>query len=353
VLGELGRDAEARREFEHLAAADFDDIPRDALWLVAMALLAELCALLGDRPRARRLYELLVPYEGRNVVAMGAAYLGPVARYLGLLAMTIGEPERALGHLETARSAAERIGGRPTVVLTALDAAEVLVRRGATGDADRARALVEGVGEEAERHGMAGAAQRAASLRARLQPATAAATASNGHEAPPALRAGLRHEQDVWRIDYEGRSVWLPDAKGLHHLAALLASPGTRIAAVRLAGGVGNADHAADRAAQRDRAAELREELEEARAFNDPERIARASEALETLLVELSDGATPAGPAGERARLNVTRAIRAAVRRIAEQVPELGHLLQGAIRTGSSCAYEPDPGVPLEWDVRA
>jgi hypothetical protein len=352
VLAELGRDAEARRELEHLAAADFDDIPRDALWLVAMSLLAELCALLADRPRARRLYELLVPYEGRNVVAMGGAYLGPVARYLGLLAMTVGEPDRALGHLETARSAAERMGGRPTVVLTALDTAEVLVRRDATGDADRARALVEGVRQAAERHDMAGAVQRAERLRGCLEPVSAA---SNGHEAPaPTLRAGLRHEQDVWRIDYEGRSVWLPDAKGLHHLAALLASPGTPIAAVRLANGARSADPAADRAAQRERAVELREELEEARTFNDPERIAHATEALEALLAELSDAGAgaAAGPAGERARLNVTRAIRAAVKRIAEQEPELGHLLQAAIRTGSSCAYEPDPGVPLEWDVR-
>jgi tetratricopeptide (TPR) repeat protein len=351
VLAELGRDEEARRELEHLAAADFDDIPRDRLWLVAMSLLAELCALLDDRPRARLLYELLVPYEGRNVVSMGAVYLGPVAHYLGLLAMTIGETERALGHLETARSAAERMGARPTAVVTALDTAEALVRRGAPGDARRARALVDGVEQGAVRHGLAGAVQRAASLRGRLEPATGA---SNGHEGQArTLRAVLRREQDVWRVDYEGRSVWLPDAKGLHHLAALLASPGTPIAAVRLANGAPAAGPAAVRAAQRERAAELEEEIDEARTFNDPERIARATEALEALLAELPETAVGAGPAGERARLNVTRAIRASVRRIAEHEPELGHLLQSAIRTGSSCTYEPDPGVSLEWEVRA
>ncbi|HEV2774798.1 MAG TPA: hypothetical protein VGV90_04335, partial [Solirubrobacteraceae bacterium] len=143
VLAELGREDEARRELEQLAAADFEDVPRDALWLVSMSLLAELCALLDDRPRARRIYELLVGYEGRNVVSMGAVYLGPVARSLGLLAMTTGEDERALGHLETARSAAERMAARPIVVLAALDAAEVLARRAAQGDAQRGRALVQ------------------------------------------------------------------------------------------------------------------------------------------------------------------------------------------------------------------
>ncbi|MEA2222811.1 MAG: eukaryotic-like serine/threonine-protein kinase, partial [Solirubrobacteraceae bacterium] len=169
VLAELGREAEARRELEQLAAADFEDVPRDALWLDAMSLLAELCTLLNDRPRARRLYELLVPYEGRNVVSMGAAYLGPVARYLGLLAMTIGEDERALGHLETARSAAERMGARPTVVLTALDAAEVLARRDAPGDAQRGRALVQRVAHDAARMQMDGAIARADDLLARLE----------------------------------------------------------------------------------------------------------------------------------------------------------------------------------------
>ena len=349
VLAELGREEEARRELEHLAAAGFDDISRDGLWLVAMSLLAELCALLDDRPRAQRLYELLAPYEGRNVVSMGVAYLGPVARYLGLLAMTSGETERALGHLESARSAAERMGARPTIVLTALDAAEALVRRGAPGDARRARALVDGVEQGAVRQGLAGAVERVASLRGRLEPATGAA---NGHGQANTLRAVLRREQDVWRIDYAGRSVWLPDAKGLHHLAALLASPGTPIAAVRLANGAPSANPAGVRAAQRERAAELEEELDEARAFNDPERIARATEAFEALLAELPETAAGTGPAGERARLNVTRAIRASVRRIAEHEPELGHLLDSAIRTGSSCTYEPDPRVPLDWEVR-
>jgi hypothetical protein len=354
VLAELGRAEEARRELEHLAANDFDDIPRDALWLVAMSLLAELCALLDDRPRARLLYELLVPYEGRSVVSMGSAYLGPVARYLGLLAMTVGDAERAIGHLETARSGAERMGARPTVVLTALDAAEVLVRRNAAGDAARAAALVDGVELDAGRIGMAGAAARAADLRARLGAIAVPAPGGGAPASAPsaAPRATLRREQDVWRLDHEGRSAVVADAKGLHHLAALLARPGTPIAAVELAAGP-QTNAAQDLAAQRARADELREELDEARAYNDPERIASATEALAALAAELSQPPADTGRAAERARLNVTRAIRTAIGRIAEQEPELGHLLQSSVRTGSSCVYEPDPGVPLDWEVRA
>ena len=346
VLAELGRADEARRELEHLAAADFEDVPRDALWLVAMAQLAELCTLLDDRPRAHRLYELMIAYEGRNVVSMGAVYLGPVARYLGLLAMTTGEDERALGHLETARSAAERMGARPIVVLTALDAAEVLARRAAAGDAPRARALVLRVAGEAAHLGMDGAVARADALLARLEDTPRAAQRSGGE---PPQRAVLRREQDVWLLEYDGRSVCLHDAKGLHHLATLFERPGTPIASLALAGG--REVHAAALGAYRAQARELRDELAEAQAFNDPERVSRAREQLEMIAADVEQADRSTSAASERARINVTRAIKAAVRRIAEQEPGLGRVLRDTVRTGTSCRYEPDPGTPLTWQV--
>jgi hypothetical protein len=345
LLAEIGRVDEARKELEQLAAGDFEGLPRDATWLLAMSMLAELCTMLGDRPRARCLYELLAPYEGRNVIVIGAAYYGPVARFLGLLAMTIGEDERALGHLETARSAAQRMGAPPTAVLTALDTAEVLARRAAPGDAERATALVQSVAEEAEGMRMEGAIARVADLRERL----AQAGGDRESVAPHRAVARLSREHDVWLLHYEGRSVRLQDAKGLRHLAALLASPGTPIAAVALAA-AGRAS-APDVEARRARVAELREELAEARAFNDPERAASAGAQLEALADELA-AAERERASGERARINVTRAIRAALRRIAEHEPELGRRLQRAIRTGTSCAYRPDPDPPLDWEIR-
>jgi tetratricopeptide (TPR) repeat protein len=348
VLAELGREDEARRELEQLAAAGFDDIPRDALWLVALSLLAELCTLLDDRPRARRLYELLVPYEGRNVVSLGAAYLGPVARYLGMLAMTTGEAERALGHLETARSAAERMGARPTVVLTALDAAEVLARRDAPGDAQRGRALVQRVAQDAALMQMDGAIARADDLLARFEEAAHPARQA-GRGRP--LQAALRREQDVWLLDYDERTVCLQNAKGLHHLATLLAQPGVPVSALDLAGGEAGR-LSARMSALRARAPELREELREATAFNDPERAVRAREQFEKLAADVERAENSARAAGERARINVTRAIKAVVGRIAEHEPQLAHLLRRTVRTGTSCVYEPDPGAPLLWDVR-
>jgi len=351
VLAETGRVEQSRRELDVLAEADFALIPRGTTWLPTLALLAELCAQIGDVPRARSLYELLVPFEGRNVVSIGAAYLGPVARFLGLLAMTIGADERALGHLETARSAAARMGARPTAVVTALDAAEVLTRRKAPGDADRAAALVRSVAREAECLGMATAVARVAALRASLEPvATRPRPTVLG---PPEVVARLSREGDVWQLDYAGRTIRLQDVKGLHHLATLLASPRTAIAAVAMATANGDAGAGPiDMAAQRARVAELQEDLAEARTHNDPERVSRLRAQLEAVATELSAGTDAGGAPAERARVNVTRALRFAVNRIAEHEPELGRRLQAAIRTGTTCTYIPDPDTPLRWEIR-
>lgn len=347
ALAELGRADEARRELDQLAAADFADLPRDGLWLVAIAQLAELCALLDDAGRARRLYELLAPYEGRHVVAMGAGYHGPVARYLGLLAATVGEAERALGHLETARSAAERMGARPAAALAALDAAVVLARRGSSGDAERARSLVQRAADDAARMGMEAAITRADELLARLEEPDAGLRASLAPR-----RAALRHEQDMWLLDYDGRSTCLHDARGLHHLAALLASPGERIPALELDGvRAGERRRRAASDEERERALELGDELAAAQAHNDIERVARVRRELEVLADRLARADVATSGAGERARVNVSRAIKAAVTRIGEHEPELAHALRLTVRTGGSCSYQPDPGSPLRWEV--
>jgi hypothetical protein len=55
------------------------------------------------------------------------------------------------------------------------------------------------------------------------------------------------------------------------------------------------------------------------------------------------------GSASERARVAVTRAVRQAIARIAEHHAPLGEHLQHSIRTGTYCAYEPDPRAPVTW----
>jgi hypothetical protein len=51
--------------------------------------------------------------------------------------------------------------------------------------------------------------------------------------------------------------------------------------------------------------------------------------------------------------VNVTRALRREIRRIAEEDARLGRELETTVRTGTFCAYEPDPRRPVAWDVDA
>ena len=57
-------------------------------------------------------------------------------------------------------------------------------------------------------------------------------------------------------------------------------------------------------------------------------------------------------PRSERARAGVTRAIRQAIARIGEHHPQLGEHLGRTIRTGTYCAYFPDPRAPAEWELQ-
>jgi hypothetical protein len=49
--------------------------------------------------------------------------------------------------------------------------------------------------------------------------------------------------------------------------------------------------------------------------------------------------------------VSVTKAVRSAVRRLEDQHPELGRHLSLAVRTGTFCAYDPDPRARVSWDA--
>ena len=53
----------------------------------------------------------------------------------------------------------------------------------------------------------------------------------------------------------------------------------------------------------------------------------------------------------ERARVNVTRTLRAAVERIAADAPRAAAHLDASLHTGRLCRYQPVPGGPARWRV--
>jgi tetratricopeptide (TPR) repeat protein len=374
-----GRPAESRREYDRLAERNFTTIPRDNVWSMAIGMLAELSETFRDADRAVVLEELLTPLDGRNVITPTGIFAGPVKRYLALTAAARGDQDTALARLAEARKACERTGYKPMLAVIDVDEARMLARRDGPGDVARARKLLQRGLERAEEVGVPPLDERLARAAA-LLPAQDDTPAAPQPVEEGAASAVLAREGDVWRLDYEGRVLRVRDAKGMRHLALLLANPGVEFHAVDVAtaaergaapaaqsaeglavqAGTGDAGPALDsqaKAEYRSRLEDLRAEIEEAEAFNDPERVAQAREEMDFIARELSAAVGLGGrdrrvaSASERARVNVTRALRREIRRIAEEDARLGHELETTIRTGTFCAYEPDPRRPVAWDV--
>jgi hypothetical protein len=49
--------------------------------------------------------------------------------------------------------------------------------------------------------------------------------------------------------------------------------------------------------------------------------------------------------------VNATRAIRSALKRIAENDSALGEHLEAAVKTGTFCSYAPETRAALSWDL--
>jgi tetratricopeptide (TPR) repeat protein len=206
------------------------------------------------------------------------------------------------------------------------------------------------------------------------------ATPPTSPTADAAASAVFRRDQQIRTIAFAGRSAVLRDLKGMRYLERLLEQPGREFHALDLvavevgslptAGHTGGDDRLAPandhsgpvideeaRRAYRRRLDEIEQDIAEAERLGDSERIAMATFDRDFIVGELSRAfglggrARTAGSTSERARVSVTRAIRYALSRIAEQHPELAEHLKTTITTGMYCSYRPDPRVPIAWDT--
>jgi hypothetical protein len=348
-LAASGRAAEARQEYDRLAADGFAALPRDNLWLTAMVLLTETAAALELPAAAAAIYAELSPFAARNVVLPTAAFLGPVQLWLGVLARVEGRGPKALEHLAAARTSAKRNGAR-----TSLDR----------------------IAQE-EAH-----ARRARPVAAPPAPAPALSReTANGAGAVTVMR----RIGDVWLIDLPSGPLHISDGRGVRLLALLLTRPGQEIHSLELVaaldrsaspgtapagggagdaqtrrgpqGGTGPALDAAAKRAYRARIAALDETIADAEQRGDDARAKQARDERAAVAHELDRAVgiggrdRETGSDAERARVNVTRAIRAAIRRVASYDPRLGAELGTAVRTGAYCVYDPDPRRPRRWRV--
>lgn len=377
-----GRFDEAVAEMDRLAPDRFRVLPRNPEWLTSIAVLSQTSALVPGAPHAATLYELLLPYRRRNIVAgMGVIYAGSAAHFLGILAARLGRWDAAEEHLADALAAHERLGATVLAAYSRYEQASLALARGGAGDEARAAALAAVARRDAERCGM----RRLQRLLATLPIATPTEPAPI--ERPlDARRALFRKEGDYWRLGWDAAEFRLRDRVGLRYLAALIAQPAVERLAVDLVRASGRASNDAAgpvdpaavprelgrprrlttadatldpraEVAYRARLRELRDVIAEARGANDLGRLAAAERETDALTREIArslglgrrgrDSRSPV----ERARISATRAIRTAIDLIREQDQSFGRHLVVTVKTGTFCAYVPDPETSVTWQL--
>jgi tetratricopeptide (TPR) repeat protein len=374
ALLEVGDERAARAIYEELAIDGFSALPRDNEWLFALSLLSPVCAVLGDVEGAETLYRLQLPYADRHAYGHAEGQAGSVSRALGVLATVLGRLDDAERHYDHAVAMNQGMGARPWVAHTQHDYAKMLLGRDTPGDRERASELLREASATCDDLAMVALGSKVTELVASLgEPVHDEPKSSN---APSRSMGVFRREGDYWTVVFDGSGFRLRDSKGLRYLAHLLAAPGREIHALELVASVqgqgprrgrgaeelsiggGDAGAALDQQAKaeyRQRLADLGSELAEAEEWNDPERAARVREERDFLARELGAAVglggrdRPQASNAERARVNVTRAIRAALDRIAEHSPELGRHLARTVRTGTFCTYQPDPLNSVSW----
>jgi hypothetical protein len=160
IASDLGFRAQARRIFDSLAETGFA-LPLDSKRTVTLSYLAEVCARLDDGQRAAELHKLLLPYRDLAVVVPTQTLCcGAAARYLGMLATTMGDWPVAEGHFEAALAMEERMKAWPWLAHSRSEYASALLARGRARDLARAGELRDMALAAADRLGMTGLRRR-------------------------------------------------------------------------------------------------------------------------------------------------------------------------------------------------
>jgi tetratricopeptide (TPR) repeat protein len=347
----------ARMALARLTAGGLAALPRSSTWLTGLCAIVDAAAVLGDAAVAGPAYGLLLRFAHvPNMPSLAIVCFGSVERSLGLAALTLGNVEGAVGHLERAVSANVRLGNRPLTACSRADLADALCQRGAPGDASHAtEQLVEAIREAGSMGMTARATAWAATLRAL-------------EEDVPVRRCLLRRDGRHWLVALDDRSHLIDDLVGLSYIARLIAQPGIAMPALLLASGGDTAvpdalpqpildDEA--RESYADRVRELVAELDEARRNDDVGRAEGLQLELEAVTAELTRATAlqgrPRSFAGpeERARTAVRKAIKRALNEIEAADPEIGRTLRASIRTGYSCCYTPGDAPTVRWSTTA
>lgn len=344
VLALAGREDEARAELERMLL-----IPA----LVVVQFGGEAIIMLRATEHATRAIPLLEAQAKLHPIVhgpQGSLIIRPSALTLGELYTLVGRFEDAIVQLERGLEHSRTIDAPPFIASGCAALARALEARGAAADHERIATLTAEANRLArsfELHGIASAPSMTPTLTLTLTPPAELVAA------PVASRAlSITCSSQRATVRWHGREVVMPSAKGFEYLAALVAAPHREIHVSDLVGDEDRGDagevlDAKARSSYRQRAQELTEELDDARTRNDLGRIERLTAELEAVTDELLAGtglggrARKAGSRVDRARVNVQRRIKDALRRLAAEEEALGRYLEATIRTGTFCSFVP------------
>ncbi len=312
-------------------------------------LAAEAVAAGGSGAQALFLLSLLGPDEPPENVSghIPVSYDGPTSRLRGLLHASLEEWGNAEKEFRVALDRVRSHRFLPWVAVIAGELSGVLDRsqQGAEAEALHREAL-----EIAHHLNLPGLISLLHSRRP-----TPSSPEANREEVPlPTAwvrpRLTCTREGGLWAIQVDQRVVRQKDSRGLQLLVRLLENPEAELHVLALASDEGGSLQESDAGeaidaqavrAYRERLREIEGDLEE----GGPERDAlhREKEFLTGQLAAAMGlrGLRRQGSVSERARINVQRRIRDAIRRIGEVDPALGAYLDRAVATGTWCSFRP------------
>jgi tetratricopeptide (TPR) repeat protein len=173
----------------------------------------------------------------------------------------------------------------------------------------------------------------------------------------------FRRDGTQWSIVYQGKALRMKDSRGIRYLVHLLQYPQQEFHVLDLANFRRKLDADASvvvldpmaKAQYSRRLNDLRDEHQDAERCNDLGRVANAQQEIEALTGELSTSLGLGGRSrrfasnAERARVAVSKRIKAAIAQIRDLNPDLGRHLAASVATGNFCSYRPDPRHPIDW----
>ena len=213
LLAELGMEAEARAELARVSSEGLDQF-RASLWLASLTYLTDACAALGDEQTAALLYPELAPFGGGNVtIGHVVACYGAADRYLGMLAATLGEWERAELHFERAMALNRRMGAVTWVAHTAYEHGRMLRHRGGS-HRERGAALLGEAAALASRIGMPALLARVRALSS-LRPALPDGLSSREVEILDLVAQGLSNREI-------GATLYISEHTAANHIRSIL-----------------------------------------------------------------------------------------------------------------------------------